>query len=67
MVHPDWDEPRVAEEVKRIQAETPSPLDQVPAPEPAPQEMPEQRAAQSLADQDAERLFNEGGRAPART
>ncbi|MFI0406593.1 phage portal protein [Actinomadura sp. 3N508] len=31
MVHPDWDEPRVLQEVDRIKAETPSPLDQIPS------------------------------------
>ncbi|MBO2461173.1 phage portal protein [Actinomadura violacea] len=31
MVHPDWDEPRVLQEVERIKAEEPSPLDQIPA------------------------------------
>ncbi|WP_141575871.1 phage portal protein [Actinomadura sp. WMMA1423] len=31
MVHPDWDEPRVLQEVERIKAEVPSPLDQLPA------------------------------------
>jgi hypothetical protein len=67
MVHPDWDEPRVAEEVKRIQAETPSPLDQVPSPGPSPQEHDARRAAQGLAEQHAERLPREGDRAPAHT
>jgi hypothetical protein len=48
MVHPDWDEPRVLEEVKRIQAETPSPLDQHPA------------AEQAFGGQQADPVFTRG-------